>query len=388
MTVIEVGPVTVRGALAESAAAAIDCIDDDLAVLDDRPVAVDELWHEVLAGIGGSASDSAVLVCPTWWPEARIARVTAAGERALPDVSDLTVLRRADALRVGRRPVPMAVVEIAPELVVVEGPEDLHAVARVGDPEQVARAVVATVGTCGVVVIDAPPGVDGAVLLAAGITELLRAASVSVSIAEEAWAQRLPIASPDAQAARRCREGRPPARGSRGRAVLGSAGLCVATLCIASAVAAELPEQPPPGEPVTLLVEGRVGVTVPALWSVQRVVSGPGSARVQVVSPADEETALHITQAPPAAFGTLSQTLRAALDDQPAGVFSDFDPAGSRGGRPAITYRENRPGHRVDWAVLVDDDVRIGIGCQSAPGREPSVRDACDAAVRSAHAVF
>lgn len=386
MTVIEVGPVTVRGAPAESAAAAIDCIDDDLAVLDDRPVAVDELWHEVLAGIGGSAADSAVLVCPTWWPEARIARVTAAGERALPDVSELTVLRRADALRVGRRPVPMAVVEIAPELVVVAGPEGLHAVARVGDPKQVARAVVATVGTCGVVVIDAPPDVDGAVLLASGITELLRAARVSVSIAEVAWTQRLSITSRDAQAPHR--QGRPPARGSRGRAVLGAAGLCVAALCIASAVAAELPEQPPPGEPVALLVEGRVGVTVPALWSVQRVVSGPGSARLQVVSPADEETAVHITQAPLTTFGTLPQTLRAALDDQPAGVFSDFDPAGSRGGRPAITYRENRPGHRVDWAVLVDDDVRIGIGCQSAPGREPSVRDACDAAVRSAHAVF
>ena len=38
--------------------------------------------------------------------------------------------------------------------------------------------------------------------------------------------------------------------------------------------------------------------------------------------------------------------------------------------------------------MLTDDDVRIAIGCQSGPGREWLVRDACDQAIQSAHAVF
>jgi len=38
--------------------------------------------------------------------------------------------------------------------------------------------------------------------------------------------------------------------------------------------------------------------------------------------------------------------------------------------------------------VLIDESLRIAIGCQSAPGDEEAVREACDQAVRSAHAVF
>lgn len=387
MTVIEVGPTTVRGAPAESAEVAVECIDDELAVLDDLPVAVDRLWHDVLSSAGGSAADPVVLVCPTWWPEPRIARVTAAGAQAFPDVSELRVLRRVEALRTGRGPAPTTVVEIAPELVVVQHEDDVHVIARVGDPARVARAVVVAAAGSTAVVIDAPADVDGATTLAAAITERLRPAGVPVSIADGAWPQRLSVTSVD-HTPRRYRERRSAASESRGRAVLGGAGLCLATLCIASAVAAELPEQTSQGEPMTLLVEGRVGVTVPALWSVQRVVSGPGSARVQVVSPTDADTALHITQAPLVSSGSLAETLRTALDEQPDGVFSDFDPDGSRGGKAVITYRETRQGHRVDWAVLVDHDVRIGIGCQSAPGHEETVRAACDAAIRSAHAVF
>ena len=37
--------------------------------------------------------------------------------------------------------------------------------------------------------------------------------------------------------------------------------------------------------------------------------------------------------------------------------------------------------------VLLDGPVRISIGCQSRPGGEGTVRDACDPAVRSAHAI-
>ena len=40
------------------------------------------------------------------------------------------------------------------------------------------------------------------------------------------------------------------------------------------------------------------------------------------------------------------------------------------------------------WAVFVDDAVRIGVGCQSAPGGELAVRYACEEAIRSAHALI
>jgi type VII secretion-associated protein (TIGR03931 family) len=51
-----------------------------------------------------------------------------------------------------------------------------------------------------------------------------------------------------------------------------------------------------------------------------------------------------------------------------------------------VTYREVRADRHVAWTVLVDGDVRIAIGCQSPPGREELVQDACEQAIRSAHA--
>ena len=127
--------------------------------------------------------------------------------------------------------------------------------------------------------------------------------------------------------------------------------------------------------PMTLLVEGRVALKVPALWGVRRITSGPGSARVQVMAP-DNATAVLLTQSQVRKGETLSATsatLRSALDDQQAGVFSGFKPDDRRADRPAATYRELRDGRQIDWAVFVDDTVRIGIGCQSAPGSEDAV---------------
>ena len=141
--------------------------------------------------------------------------------------------------------------------------------------------------------------------------------------------------------------------------------------------------------PTTYLVEGRVALTVPANWPTERVVGGPGSARVQVTSPSDPEVALHVTQSP-VAGETLSGTaerLKRAIDAEPAGVFVDFNPDGTSAGRPAVTYREVRAGHQVWWTVLLDGVVRISVGCQSRPGGEDAVRDVCEQAVRSAHAV-
>jgi type VII secretion-associated protein (TIGR03931 family) len=41
----------------------------------------------------------------------------------------------------------------------------------------------------------------------------------------------------------------------------------------------------------------------------------------------------------------------------------------------------------VRWTVWPDGPVRISVGCQSRPGDDEAVRDACEQAVRSAHAI-
>ncbi|MGB9308134.1 MAG: type VII secretion-associated protein, partial [Mycobacterium sp.] len=141
--------------------------------------------------------------------------------------------------------------------------------------------------------------------------------------------------------------------------------------------------------PTTFLVEGRVALTVPANWPTQRVLAGPGSARVQITSPSDPEVALHVTQTPVAGetLGSAAERLKRAIDAEPAGVFVDFNPTGSSAGRPAVTYREVRAAHQVRWSVLVDGAVRISVGCQSRPGGDDAVRQVCEQAVRTAHAV-
>ena len=77
--------------------------------------------------------------------------------------------------------------------------------------------------------------------------------------------------------------------------------------------------------------------------------------------------------------------LRQAVAEQPPGVFVDFNAADRRGGRPAITYREVRVGRDIRWTVVLDGSTRISVGCQSAPGREDTVAEACEKAIESAH---
>ena len=51
ITVVEVGPVTVRGpgdAAPQRIQQAIDCIDDPITLLDGRPLRVSRLWTDVL----------------------------------------------------------------------------------------------------------------------------------------------------------------------------------------------------------------------------------------------------------------------------------------------------------------------------------------------------
>ncbi|MGB3523947.1 MAG: type VII secretion-associated protein, partial [Mycobacterium sp.] len=169
------------------------------------------------------------------------------------------------------------------------------------------------------------------------------------------------------------------------------AGVVGGVLALALVVRPDIAPNPEhPG--TTYLVESRVAVQVPQGWATRRVTAGPGSARVEVVSPTDPQLVLHVTQAPAAGDTqtAVAEPLRQALqraDAETPGVFIDFNPVGTRAGRPAVTYREIRNGHQVDWAVLVDRAVRIGIGCQSEPGGEDALRAVCEQAVRSAHTV-
>ena len=101
--------------------------------------------------------------------------------------------------------------------------------------------------------------------------------------------------------------------------------------------------------------------------------------------------ALHITQSGSATASSLAITadsLRTALSAEPDGIFVEFNPSDRRADRDAVTYREVRSDHHVAWTVLLDGAVRIAVGCQSPSGSEYLVREACDRAIRSAHAVF
>jgi len=85
-TVLEVGPGTVRvlvggtGRPASPAlvAAALDWIDDPVGLLEGSPVAVADLWFELMAAIIGRDCDSVVVVHPPDWPAPRVGRALAA----------------------------------------------------------------------------------------------------------------------------------------------------------------------------------------------------------------------------------------------------------------------------------------------------------------------
>jgi type VII secretion-associated protein (TIGR03931 family) len=288
------------------------------------------------------------------------------------------------------------VIEIAERLVAITGSQ-VAAVPRTAEPQSVAHSVAGIVAALApeAVLIDTPSTVAGAPVLAALIADAVRDGG-----------QIIPdiLEINDFLLARLARSTYPATPESPGPAATAGAatgrtrsGLVAAAIVIAAAAPTAMTmgrpgvvaPRPVATAPTTFLVEGRVALSVPATWSVQRVVSGPGSARVQVTSQTNPDVALHITQSP-VAGETLSGTaerLKHAIDAETPGVFVDFNPAGTSAGRPAVTYREVRPGHDVRWAVLLDGRVRISIGCQSRTGDEDAVRDACDQAVRSAHAI-
>ncbi|BBY79897.1 type VII secretion-associated protein [Mycolicibacterium pulveris] len=385
-TVVEVGPATVSGANqlpVELVSTALECIDDNIALLGERPVSVQDLWQDVIEVAAGDEHDTLVVVCPTWWPPSRTDRV----QEAAQAVADTVVLLHRTALLCQlAAPRRTTVVELTDDFVVVT-PATARAtvIARQGDATMTAEAVVASVGDAPVALIDAPAGVAGSDQTAAVIADRLRGNGIEVVIADEAAVRRAALRSRRSHESTPCVEARRrnPAVAAAVVGAVSAAAITVGGFAVHGGSAGE-------ATPTTLLVEGRVGMVVPADWPVQHVTSGPGSARVQLTSPSHAAVALHLTQStggPDDGLTVVADSLRAALDSENDGTFVDFTAADHRAGRDVVTYREVRSQHTVTWTVLVDGAVRIAIGCQSAVGGEQLVREICDQAIRSAHAV-
>lgn len=375
--VVVVGPKAVSGPGAvevEVASVALDCIDDDLALVEDRVLPVDELWASTLGSAMNGRCDTALLICPSWWPDRRVDRIVAA---ARTWTAEPVVRRRVDVLTTT---VP-TMMELAPELVVVHAGGQRHAIARAGPARGVIDAVVSCVRGLDAVSIDVPSGLSR---FGAELSLALRHAGADVTVVDDrdlvraARAQLGGSEQDDAVVRRRMVTPRAVA--------LTAAVLSVTALSVA---AVGTGAEPVAVEEVTWLVEGRVAVEVPVTWTVERITSGSGSARLQMSSPSDPTTVIHLTQSGLPAGQTLestAKTLQAALAAEPDGVFVEFDAAGERARRPAVTYREVRDDRRIDWTVLLDRGVRIAIGCQGA-GPRPGPEQPCDRAIRSAHAV-
>ncbi|OBH08376.1 type VII secretion-associated protein [Mycobacterium sp. E1747] len=401
--VIEVGPGTIRrlccrtSVLADEQtsdiiATALTAIDDRVALVGERPVAVAAVWASALRSVACAGGKGMVVVHPSWWSASRV-RVVSSAAATLSD--DVLVRPRSWLLaRAAGTDADAAVVVEIVEAMVVVGGADVVAIPRRTPTCAVADEVVAAVAgrPAGVLLIDAPSTVAASSTLAAAIADAARGIGQSVVRIDDARLVRLArLAVSDLDQPAKPGDGRGRSR-ARMLALVGAATIVLAAAApaVINADRQRAVSAPTvPAVPAAFLVEGRVAVAVPAGWPTQRVIAGPGSARVQVTSPSDPEVALHVTQSP-VAGETLSGTaerLKQAIDAEPAGVFVDFNPSGTSAGRPAVTYLEVRAGHHVRWTVLLDGPVRISLGCQSRPGGEEAVRGVCEQAVRSAHAV-
>lgn len=408
--IIETGPGTIRRLccgtsgvadddIAEIVGEALRAIDDRVALVGGRPVTVHSLWCAALRSVICTHCNGMVLVHPSWWPSARVGVVTASAQTLTDDVlarpRSWLLTQASDAQREAT-----VVVEIAERLVVITGAE-VVAIPIGAQPHLVSEEVAGIIAgiAAAVVLIDAPSAVVGAPALATAIAGAVRrggGAVVEIGDARLTRLARSALSVPDAPSEPRFTGSSAGVR-ARARVVLGLAGAAIVLTALSSAISAvgaggrggAPPQALVQTAPTTLLVEGRVALTVPANWPAQRVVTGPGSARVQVTSPSDPEVALHVTQSPVAreTLNGTAERLKRAIDAEPAGLFVDFNPSGSSVGRPAVTYREVRVSHQVRWTVWPDGPVRISVGCQSRPGDDEAVRDACEQAVRSAHAI-
>lgn len=371
--VVVVGPKAVvgRGPVNfEAATIALESVDDALALVDDRVVSVDDLWRDVLESAVGGPCHEVALICPSWWGTSRIARVAAAARHCCANV----VVH----LRSELPPSADAMVELGPELVVVHADGRRNVITRGSHPADVVDAVVACVDGLPAVTLDVPTGTT---LLGANLARVLRLRGVEVTTEDDLTRADAVRGSPAVE----------KVAAGRWRPTPRMVGVVAAMLTVGvlTVVAVGLDGRDAESADVAWLVEGHVAVEVPAGWAVERITAGPGSARVQVISPSGRSEAIQVTQSRVSATESLESTaeaLTAALADQPDGVFVDFAAAGERANRGAVTYREVRSDRRVDWTVLLDGGVRIAIGCQG-PLTGSGPQAACDRAIRTAHAV-
>ena len=370
--VVVVGPRTISGPGAldhDMPSAAINSIDDQLALVGDRVLPVAELWAEVLRSAMDAPCHGAVLICPSWWTASRVGLITEAAQAWTGPL----VVRRRGAVHA---PAP-AVIEIGPDLVVIHTGGRPQAIARLST--DVLDTIVARVRGLDAVSVDVP---EGSVRFGAELARALRRGGLEATTVDDHELVELAHARHGAK--------RGDVVSGRRRVTPRSAAMLAGTVAVVAAlVVGAVGTERVDGPDVTWLVEGRIAVEVPVPWTVQRVTSGPGSARLQVMSPVDPSSVIHVTQSGLPAGETLdttAETLRAALTGERDGVFVNFTAAGGRADRAAVTYREVRADRRIDWTVLLDGGVRIAIGCQGTAGR-PGPNQECDRAIRSVHAV-
>ena len=401
--VVEVGPKVIRqlccggDAVAddEMVRAAFDSIDDPVTLVDLRPVTVDSLWRMVLGSLDCGSPERAIVVHPSWWAPARVDVAGAAAQVLAGQVVTRPrswLLTQACPRHAQRTTV---VVEIADCFVAITG-STVVAESRCGEPRRVVEAVVRSVlemtsDVTAVALIDAPSTVAEAGGLAARIADGLHASGRigAVLVVDDARLKAC-VAQIIRDEDSSC-ESHVAGRHYRRHWALALAVLSTVAVVAVLGVLASARRGVPAGAgvPTTFLVEGRVALEVPAQWPTQRVIAGPGSARVQVTSPSDPEMSLHVTQSRVAleSLSATADSLKQAIDAEPTGVFVDFNPTGNVAGRSAVTYREVRSAHDIRWTVLVDKAIRISIGCQSRHGHEDGMRQVCDLAVRSARAL-
>jgi type VII secretion-associated protein (TIGR03931 family) len=364
--VVEVGPEVVCGpgsVSPQKVSVALGCIDDRLALLDGGAVAVDDLWRDVLGAAADGVDGPVVIVVPTWWSAGRLDVVVAAARTVF---ADFIVEPRSSVLSS-----EATIVELAADWIVVTSASS--------EPQVISRDsldVEAHLAGSSSLVIDTPSGVPP---LSTDVIAALRRSGIPFSHSAR---QRLASAAAAMVAERSPRIRLRPGR----RTVAVMAGIALTAGAAGGSWAAQaLTALPGSGDATRLLTDGRVEVRVPATWAAERITSGAGSERVRVAPPAGMP-ALHITQSVGAetSLPRVAETLRAAIDSEPGGVFVDFRPVGERGGRPAVTYVERRGDAETRWAVLVDGTTRIAIGCQHPSGHPEDIEQACVAAVLSA----
>jgi type VII secretion-associated protein (TIGR03931 family) len=377
--VVVIGPGAVRGPLSANpdlVSVALECIDDRLAVWDDRVVTVWALWCDVLHEVGAGTCESAAVVVPTWWPRSRVEFVE---DVLLTACARVVVLRRAHALRSETA----AFVELGPNCIVVHPPDgEQCVVSRSQSADFVVDAVLTTLNAVAAVVIDVPCGASDVARLSEQLARRLRRRNVDVSLVDDDDVRRA------VQAQRRVPVTRLPRRRIRAPRSAVVTGALAAVAALAGAVVTSGADGPD-GAGFTWIVEGRVAFEAPDSWTVQRVTSGLGSARVQVNSPIEERLAIHVTQARVPDHETrqaTADTLRVALEAQPDGVFRDFDADDVEADRSVVTYTEVRSAVAVDWVVVVDRGLRIAVGCQH-PHAQLGGGPVCEHTVRTVHAI-